>query len=178
MNNNDLRTAMHELCNRIITHLNGEGPIAAEAERIRAALNAPALDTHPHCQCTFEAGDSPCPVHNANRWTLLEKTTPSGKRLFRCEHCGRESIAPDKVCPEGCGESTVTTSETLRPIRVTWDGPTRTLTVTDPVLPTEPRVGVWCESITWQCGCGVPWPDAQSTCPRCHYIHPPCKAKQ
>lgn len=37
------------------------------------------------------------------RWKKIEKTTPSGKVLFRCDWCGRESPTPDKVCPTGCG---------------------------------------------------------------------------
>lgn len=32
------------------------------------------------------------------RWKLLPKTTPSGKSLFRCTICGRESPTPDKKC--------------------------------------------------------------------------------
>lgn len=39
------------------------------------------------------------------RWDLLiEMTTPSGKRLFRCRQCQRVSPTPDKVCPAGCKE--------------------------------------------------------------------------
>lgn len=38
------------------------------------------------------------------RWTRLERTTPSGKQLFRCSDCGRESPTPDKRCPKGCRE--------------------------------------------------------------------------
>lgn len=33
-----------------------------------------------------------------DRWAVLEKTTPSGKTMFRCLSCGQESISPDKVC--------------------------------------------------------------------------------
>lgn len=35
-----------------------------------------------------------------SRWFKLVKTSPSGKTLFVCLICGRESIAPDKRCPE------------------------------------------------------------------------------
>lgn len=34
-------------------------------------------------------------------WDMLERTTNSGKALFRCRSCGRESIHPDKYCPMG-----------------------------------------------------------------------------
>lgn len=33
------------------------------------------------------------------RWEVLERTTPSGKTLFRCKVCLRESVGPDKECP-------------------------------------------------------------------------------
>lgn len=33
-----------------------------------------------------------------DRWALLEKTSPSGKAMFRCLSCGQEDIAPRKVC--------------------------------------------------------------------------------
>jgi len=33
------------------------------------------------------------------RWELLDETTPSGKRLFRCLVCDRVSPTPDKRCP-------------------------------------------------------------------------------
>lgn len=39
-----------------------------------------------------------------SRWKILDKTTPSGKRMFQCTQCGRESITPDKTCREGCKE--------------------------------------------------------------------------
>lgn len=32
-------------------------------------------------------------------WIVLDKTTPSGKQLFECKTCGRESVGPDKECP-------------------------------------------------------------------------------
>jgi protein gp37 len=35
------------------------------------------------------------------RWRVLEKTTPSGKMLFQCSVCGRESPSPDKECKTG-----------------------------------------------------------------------------
>lgn len=34
-------------------------------------------------------------------WTRSERTSPSGKALFRCSECGFETPTPDKVCP-GC----------------------------------------------------------------------------
>jgi len=40
----------------------------------------------------------------STRWTLMDTTTPSGKRLFQCRTCKRESATPDKQCPAGCGE--------------------------------------------------------------------------
>jgi len=39
-----------------------------------------------------------------SRWELLDRTSPSGKALFRCLVCGRESYAPDKRCEAGCCE--------------------------------------------------------------------------
>lgn len=36
------------------------------------------------------------------RWEVLAHTSPSGKTLFRCQLCGRESVGPDKWCPPGC----------------------------------------------------------------------------
>jgi hypothetical protein len=38
-------------------------------------------------------------VGDASRWILMEKTTPSGKVLFKCLSCGRESPTPDRRCP-------------------------------------------------------------------------------
>ena len=32
------------------------------------------------------------------RWRIITKTTPSGKTLFVCLACGRESVTPDKTC--------------------------------------------------------------------------------
>lgn len=38
-----------------------------------------------------------------SRWRKLDRTTPSGKMLFQCSTCGRESPTPDKVCSRsGC----------------------------------------------------------------------------
>lgn len=34
-----------------------------------------------------------------NDWQLLEKTSPSGKRLFECRKCKLVSCTPDKKCP-------------------------------------------------------------------------------
>lgn len=36
-------------------------------------------------------------------WRLLEKTSPSGKAMWKCRECGRESVTPDKTCPVGPG---------------------------------------------------------------------------
>lgn len=33
-----------------------------------------------------------------DRWAELEKTSPSGKAMFRCLSCGSENVAPDRVC--------------------------------------------------------------------------------
>lgn len=33
-----------------------------------------------------------------DRWAVLEKTSPSGKTMFRCMSCGHESPAPQKIC--------------------------------------------------------------------------------
>lgn len=33
-----------------------------------------------------------------DRWAVLEKTSPSGKTMFRCLCCGQEDVAPRKVC--------------------------------------------------------------------------------
>ena len=46
----------------------------------------------------------------STRWKLMSKVTPSGRRLFLCGLCGRESIAPDKTCPDGCTEPPSTRS--------------------------------------------------------------------
>lgn len=37
-----------------------------------------------------------------SRWVVCAHTSPSGKTLFSCAVCGRESVAPDKACPSGC----------------------------------------------------------------------------
>jgi len=42
----------------------------------------------------------------ASRWIRLERTTPSGKQLFLCRTCGRESPTPDKRCADGCRDET------------------------------------------------------------------------
>ena len=34
-------------------------------------------------------------------WDVLDKTSPSGKTMFRCKTCGKESVTPDKRCPIG-----------------------------------------------------------------------------
>jgi len=34
------------------------------------------------------------------RWAKLMRTTNSGKTLFVCKICGRESTGPDKECPK------------------------------------------------------------------------------
>ncbi len=34
------------------------------------------------------------------RWRQLAKVSPSGKTLFVCLSCGRESYSPDKTCPK------------------------------------------------------------------------------
>ena len=41
-----------------------------------------------------------------NRWVRLERTSPSGKVLYCCLLCGRDSQTPDKTCPAGCGGTT------------------------------------------------------------------------
>lgn len=33
-----------------------------------------------------------------DRWAVLEKTSPSGKTMFRCLSCGQEDVAPRKTC--------------------------------------------------------------------------------
>jgi hypothetical protein len=41
-----------------------------------------------------------------SRWARLgDRVSPSGKTLYRCGGCGRDSAMPDKSCPAGCGES-------------------------------------------------------------------------
>jgi len=37
-------------------------------------------------------------VGNTDRWIEISNTSPSGKTLFVCRSCGRQSPAPDKVC--------------------------------------------------------------------------------
>lgn len=34
-------------------------------------------------------------------WQVLAQASPSGKQMFRCGTCGRESVTPDKYCPIG-----------------------------------------------------------------------------
>lgn len=46
--------------------------------------------------------DGPAP----SRWELLEKTSPSGKALFRCRGCGTESPVA-RVCRERCKDEAV-----------------------------------------------------------------------
>lgn len=48
----------------------------------------------------FHEGVKTMPSTNqpGDRWAILEKTTPSGKTMFRCLSCGVEGITPDKVC--------------------------------------------------------------------------------
>ncbi len=41
------------------------------------------------------AGNSP-----RGRWRILSKVSPSGKTLFVCLSCGRESYSPDDKCPK------------------------------------------------------------------------------
>jgi len=36
----------------------------------------------------------------ADRWLALRKTTPSGRTMFACQSCGRQTDAPDKECPQ------------------------------------------------------------------------------
>lgn len=37
-------------------------------------------------------------VRPGDRWALLEKTSPSGKAMFRCMSCGLETVSPNKLC--------------------------------------------------------------------------------
>jgi hypothetical protein len=37
-----------------------------------------------------------------SRWSLLKHTSPSGKILYGCAFCRRESCTADKRCPAGC----------------------------------------------------------------------------
>lgn len=41
------------------------------------------------------------PVEAHGGWQPLAQTSPSGKRLFRCNDCGRVNTAPDKHCAIG-----------------------------------------------------------------------------
>lgn len=41
----------------------------------------------------------------STRWTVMDTTSPSGRTMFKCGLCGRESYAPDKTCIAGCGET-------------------------------------------------------------------------
>ncbi len=52
---------------------------------------------------------------SASRWTRLDRTSPSGKMLYQCGQCGRETATPDKTCVAGCKEPR--TDPGLRPER-------------------------------------------------------------
>ena len=41
------------------------------------------------------------------RWVALWKTSESGRALYLCRTCGRESATADKVCAAGCCENAV-----------------------------------------------------------------------
>jgi hypothetical protein len=45
------------------------------------------------------------PLESHGEWRTLDKTSPSGRQLFECEKCGRESATPDKQCPIGMTET-------------------------------------------------------------------------
>jgi hypothetical protein len=49
-------------------------------------------------------GGTPAPERGEPQWTVLDRVSPSGKRLFWCQRCGRVSQTPDKTCPDGCGQ--------------------------------------------------------------------------
>ena len=40
------------------------------------------------------------PFEPTSRWVTLRRTSNSGKTLFLCLVCGRESTTPDKECPQ------------------------------------------------------------------------------
>jgi hypothetical protein len=41
------------------------------------------------------------PVDKHSGWDILEETSPSGKRMFKCRTCRRESTTPDIWCAAG-----------------------------------------------------------------------------
>lgn len=45
----------------------------------------------------------PLPAPVRRTWTLLDRTSPSGKRLFRCTGCGCETPRPMPECRADAG---------------------------------------------------------------------------
>lgn len=54
----------------------------------------------------------------SGRWKVLDETSPSGKRLFGCDDCGRVSTTPDKFCPPPCPtENKASREEAMRKLK-------------------------------------------------------------
>jgi hypothetical protein len=44
------------------------------------------------------------PPPKSSRWArLADRVSPSGKVVYRCGRCGRDSVTMDRQCPAGCG---------------------------------------------------------------------------
>lgn len=91
-----------------------------------------------------------------SRWKVLEKVSPSGRTMFECSLCGRESYAPDKACVAGCSEPA------KEPRQRTWE--------IDPGPKHEPRAnGCACQLEIGDSPC-----DVHPTCEECgegHNVH-------
>ena len=81
------------------------------------------------------------------RWKLMGKVSPSGRTLYKCAACGRESYAPDKTCDAGCVEPA---NEPRRGTLEIDSGPAY-----------APRAS----------GCVCQWEAGDSLCP----VHPTCE---
>jgi hypothetical protein len=78
------------------------GPLApADLARLARVFNA-GRQVAAAYGVRAEGGDvQPRPT---SRWARLgDRTSPSGRVLFRCGGCGRDSATCDKSCPAGCG---------------------------------------------------------------------------
>lgn len=68
---------------------------AAADERIPHLLKVPASVRFLSCEPLL----GPVDLRRwLTRWDVLETTSPTGRTLFRCRSCGRESVTPDKRC--------------------------------------------------------------------------------
>lgn len=81
------------------------------------------------------------------RWVRMSKTSPSGRTLYECSVCKRESYGQDKTCAAGCE------GPESGPDRASWE--------IDPGLEFSPRAN----------GCTCQWELGDSPCT----VHPTCE---